>query len=73
MQACELLEEETRARHGIAGRCHFGVWCLAETKLSGNGAVGAPEGRLRVPLDTFSADMAAILALKIGDIVVVGE
>ena len=49
----------------------FGISLKA--KLSGKGATGAPEDQLRAPLEGFIADLAAILAFKIGDVVAVGE
>ncbi len=44
-----------------------------KAKLSGRGALGAPEDQLRAPLEALLADMAAILLFKAGDVVAVGE
>jgi hypothetical protein len=44
-----------------------------KSKLSGKGAVGAPEDQLRAPLEALIADMAQILLFKLGDVVAVGE
>jgi len=48
----------------------FGVSLKA--KLSAKGASGAPEDQLRAPLETLIADLAGILAFKVGDVVAVG-
>jgi hypothetical protein len=42
-------------------------------KLSGQGAVGAPEDQIRAPLEALIADIAQILLFKPGDVVAVGE
>ncbi len=44
-----------------------------KAKLSGRGALGAPEDQLRAPLEALLADMATILLFKAGDVVAVGE
>ena len=50
---------------------HFGASLKA--KLSGKGAIGAPEDQLRAPLEALLADVATILLFKKGDVVAVGE
>jgi hypothetical protein len=42
-------------------------------KLSGQGAVGAPEDQIRAPLEALIADIAQILFFNQGDVVAVGE
>jgi hypothetical protein len=44
-----------------------------KAKLSGQGAVGAPEDQLRAPLEALITDIAQILPFKLDDVVVVGE
>ena len=44
-----------------------------KAKLSGKGALGAPEDQLRAPLEALLADIALILLFKAGDVVAVGE
>ncbi len=42
-------------------------------KLSGTGALGAPEDQLRAPLEQLLADMAGLLLFRPGEVVAVGE
>ncbi len=44
-----------------------------KAKLSGKGAVGAPEDQLRAPLEALLAEMASILLFRAGSVVAVGE
>jgi hypothetical protein len=44
-----------------------------KSKLSGQGALGAPEDQIRAPLETLIEDMARLLMSKAGDVVAVGE
>lgn len=44
-----------------------------KAKLSGKGALGAPEDQLRAPLEALLADVAMILLFKAGDVVAIGE
>jgi hypothetical protein len=44
-----------------------------KAKLSGQGAIGAPEDQLRAPLETLITDLARILLFKPGVVVAVGE
>ena len=42
-------------------------------KLSGKGAVGAPEDQLRAPIERLVAELAVLLLFRSGDVVTVGE
>ena len=42
-------------------------------KLSGKGAVGAPEDQLRAPIEVLVADVAAVLGFNSSEVVPVGE
>ena len=42
-------------------------------KLSGKGAMGAPEDQLRAPLEVLLADLSELLLFKPGEVVPVGE
>ena len=44
-----------------------------KAKLSGKGAVGAPEDQLRAPFESLLGDMAEILLFAPGKVVAVGE
>ena len=44
-----------------------------KAKLSGRGAIGAPEDQLRAPLEALIADLAAIALFNPGDVVAIGE
>ena len=46
---------------------------LLKSKLSGQGASGAPEDQLRAPLEGLIADVADLLLFKPGEVVAVGE
>jgi hypothetical protein len=44
-----------------------------KSKLSGVGAVGAPEDQIRAPLEALIADVAQVLLFRAGEVVAVGE
>ena len=44
-----------------------------KAKLSGKGAMGAPEDQLRAPLEALIGDAAEVLLFKAGEVVAVGE
>jgi hypothetical protein len=44
-----------------------------KSKLSGVGAVGAPEDQIRAPLEVLIADVAQVLLFRAGEVVAVGE
>lgn len=46
---------------------------VLKPKLSGKGAVGAPEDQLRAPIEVLVADVAAVLGFKSSEVVPVGE
>ncbi len=46
---------------------------VLKAKLSGKGALGAPEDQLRAPLEALVSDIAEILLFRPGDVVLVGE
>lgn len=56
---------------GSAAVSHFGA--ALKAKLSGKGAVGAPEDQLRAHFESLLADMAEILLFAHGKAVAVGE
>ena len=46
---------------------------VLKPKLSGKGAVGAPEDQLRAPFEALVSDISEVVLFKHGDVVAVGE